>query len=60
MFPSLTDLDLADTQIVDVALPYLIAAKRLKRLNVSNTRLSEDAMASLKRQLRWCEIVVSS
>ncbi|HEY7217733.1 MAG TPA: hypothetical protein VH985_05010 [Candidatus Binatia bacterium] len=58
LFQSLTDLDLTDTLIFDnSALCYLIAAKRLQRLNISRTGITEDGIASLKRALPSCEII---
>jgi hypothetical protein len=57
-FRSLIDLDLTDTLIFDdAALCYLTAAKRLQRLNISRTRLTEEGVASLKRALPSCEII---
>jgi len=49
LFQSLTDLDLTDTLIVEAALPYQIAAKRLQRLNISRTRMTAEGVAALRR-----------
>jgi hypothetical protein len=59
-FPSLTDLDLARTRIIDVSVPFLIATKGLKRLDIRGTEISEDGVASLRGGLPSCEIITGS
>ena len=59
-FPSLTDLDLARTRIIDVAVPFLTAKKGLKRLDIRGTEISEEGIASLRREMPSCEIITGS
>lgn len=59
-FKSLTDLDLAETLINDVAVPSLTAKKGLKRLDIRGTEISEEGIASLRRELPSCEIITGS
>jgi len=54
---SLTDLDLAGTWITDWAVPLLAARQSLKRLDIRNTHISQEGVASLRRALRECEII---
>ena len=56
-FHSLTDLDLAETPIIDVAVPCLIAQQGLKRLDIRGTEISEEGIAQLRRELPSCEII---
>jgi hypothetical protein len=45
------------TWITDWAVPLLAARQSLKRLDIRNTHISQEGVASLRRALRECEII---
>ncbi len=59
-FRTLTSLDLTRTRIIDVGVACIIAAKGLRRLDITGTEISEEGVASLRRGLPDCEIITGS
>ncbi|WP_425615748.1 hypothetical protein NA78x_005679 [Anatilimnocola sp. NA78] len=55
-FPRLKTLSLSCSPVTDASLPYIRPLKRLEYLDLRGTKLSDAAIAQLKRELPSCEI----
>ena len=53
-FVLVDDLDLAGTDVTDVGLEYLTQLSELRRLNVNNTRVTDEAIAKFQTLMPNC------
>ena len=56
-FPKLATLDLIDAPVSDQSIPLLSKLSTLSRLEINNTRISQDGFDQIKRALPNCKVI---